>query len=67
MNVGMTILNSHAYARGRKAANIVWILIDELGTSHDTFEGMANTGVEHFQTLYKAPVQASIVIVIHIA
>ena len=50
----------HAYSRGRKAANTVWILLDEHGTIHDTFEGMATTGVEHFKRLYKAPVQASL-------
>ena len=34
----------HAYARGSKEANIVWSLVDEHGTAHDTFEGMATTG-----------------------
>ena len=44
----------HAYARGRKEANIIWSLKDDLGSTHDTFEGMAASGVEHFKNLYKA-------------
>ena len=57
----------HAYARGRKDANIVWSLKEEHGTVYDTFEGMANTAVEHFKKLYKAPAQATLVEVIRIA
>ena len=56
----------HAYARGRKVANTAWMLLDDHGTTHDTFEGMATTGVEHFKRLYKALVQAYIAKVIHI-
>ena len=57
----------HAYARGRKVANTVWSLEDEQGTVHDTFEGMAITGEEHFKKLYKAPAQATLVEVVRIA
>ena len=45
----------HAYARGRKAANIVWSLPDEQGTNNDIFDGMVGTRVEHFKQLFKAP------------
>ena len=57
----------HAYARGRKAANTVWSLEDEQGHAHDTFEGIASLGVEHFKNLYKAPNQATLAEVIRIA
>ena len=50
----------HAFARGRKAQNTIWSLLDEHGHTHTTFEGMAKTGVEHFKNLFKAPSQASI-------
>ena len=46
----------HAYARGRKASNTVWSLVDEHGSTHDIVEGMDSTGVEHFKKLYKAPI-----------
>ena len=59
--------NFHAYARGRKAANTVWSLLDEQGIIHDTFDGMANTGVEHFNKLYKAPSQVTLAEVVRIA
>ena len=42
----------HAFAKGRKATNIVWRLGDEQGNSHDTFDGMASPGVEHFKKLF---------------
>ena len=57
----------HAYARGRKVANTVWSLKDDLGSVHDTLEGMAALGVEHFKNLYKAPIQATFAEVIRTA
>ena len=39
----------HAFARGRKAQNIIWSLLDEHGDTHTTFEGMSRTRVEHFK------------------
>ena len=57
----------HAYARGRKVANTIWSLQDEEGTSHVYFEEKARCGVNHFQHLFKAPLQASIEEVIRLA
>ena len=57
----------HAYAIGRKAANTVWSLENEHGHVHDTFDGMASMGVEHFKNLYKVPTHATLVEVIRIA
>ena len=57
----------HAYARGRKVANTIWSLQDEEGTSHVSFEEKARCGVNHFQHLFKAPLQASIEEVIRLA
>ena len=57
----------HAYARGRKASNTIWSLLDDHGSLHDTFEGMASTGVEHFKSLFKALAQVSIAEVIRTA
>ena len=56
----------HAYARGRKVANTIWRLQDEVG-SHVSFEDKASCGVRHFQYLFKAPQQASIAEVIRTA
>ena len=50
----------HAYARGRKVENTIWSLQDEEGTSHVSFEEKARCGVNHFQHLFKAPLQATI-------
>ena len=57
----------HAYAKGRKASNTIWCLEDERGRSHESFEDMAETGVDHFQNLFKAPVGAHIVEIMRIA
>ena len=57
----------HAYARGRKVVDTVRRLIDDQGVSHDTFEGMDNTRVEQFKSLYKEPAQESIAKVIRVA
>ena len=45
----------HAYAKGRKSSNIIWILIDEQGEEQSYFERKAIIGVEHLRVLYKAP------------
>ena len=55
-----------AYARGRKVVDTVRRLIDDQGVSHDTFEGMDNTRVEQFKSLYKEPAQESIAEVIRV-
>lgn len=57
----------HAYARGRKAVNTIWSLRDEVGDTHYSFEYKARCGVTHFQNLFRAPEQASIVEVITVA
>ena len=57
----------NGYAWGRKVLNTAWKLNDGFGICHDTFEGMASTRVEHFQTLYKTLAQASIAEVIRVA
>ena len=57
----------HAYARGRKAANTIWCLKDEAGLEHFGFEGKARCGVTHFESLFRAPAQASIAEVIRVA
>ena len=57
----------HAYARGRKVANTIWSLQDEVGTTHVSFEDKARCGVNHFQLLFKAPQQATIEEVIRMA
>ena len=35
----------HAFAKGRKAANTIWRLVDDLGNTQDTFDGMASLGL----------------------
>jgi len=57
----------HAFARGRKAANTIWSLLDENGVSHTNFEEKARCGVDHFQNLFRAPNQANIAEVIRLA
>ena len=57
----------HAFAKGRKAANTVWILVDDLGNTQDTFDGMASLGVEHFKKLFKAPTHTTLVEIIRTA
>ena len=57
----------HAFARGRKAANTIWCLKDEEGLEHFDFEGKARCGVNHFESLFRAPAQASIAEVIRVA
>lgn len=39
----------HAYAKGRKAQNIVWQLQDGLGNRVSNFDGLAHMGVSHFK------------------
>jgi hypothetical protein len=43
----------HAYAKGRKEANTIWSLKDQEDRPVTTFEGLANMGKNHFQTLFK--------------
>ena len=57
----------HAYARGRKATNTIWSLLDEHGDTHTTFDGMDRNGVDHFKKLFEGPAHASIIEVIIIA
>jgi len=57
----------HAYAKGRKSANTIWKLENSDGRVENSFEGMANIGVSHFQNLFKANNQASIEEVVRLA
>ena len=57
----------HAYAKGRKALNTIWCLEDDRGRIREYFEELAETGVEHFQNLFKAPVGAHIEEIIQVA
>jgi hypothetical protein len=43
-----------AYTKGRKAENTISSLKDQEGRTCSTFEGLANLGKNHFQTLFKA-------------
>jgi hypothetical protein len=43
-----------AYAKGRRVENTIWSLKDQEDRSCTTFEGLANLGKNHFQTLFKA-------------
>jgi hypothetical protein len=43
----------HAYAKGRKATNTIWSLKDQEDRPVTSFEGLANMGKNHFQTLFK--------------
>ena len=47
--------------------NTIWSLQDEEGITHVSFEDKARCRVNHFQNLFKAPLQASIVEVIRMA
>ena len=38
----------HAYAKGRKDLNTIWILEDDRGRRHESFEELVETGVEIF-------------------
>jgi hypothetical protein len=56
----------HAYAKGRKAANTIWSLKDQEGRSVTSFEGLANMGKIHFQSLFKADRRVNIVDIIRL-
>ena len=57
----------HAYAKGRKDLNTIWCLEDDRGRRRESFEELDETGVEHFQNLFKAPVGAHIVEIMQVA
>ena len=57
----------HAYAKGRKALNTIWCLEDDRGHRCESFEKLAETGVEHFHNLFKAPVGAHITEIMQVA
>ena len=57
----------HTCARGRKAMNTIWSLEDSLGRRFETFEDMADIGVEHFQHLFQAPEGTQLVEIMCIA
>jgi hypothetical protein len=56
-----------AYAKGRKAENTIWSLKDQEGRPCTTFEGLANLGKNHFQTLFKADRNINIAEIIKVA
>jgi len=39
--------------KGRKYANTIWKLKDHLGASFSSFEGLAQMGKNHFQSLFR--------------
>ena len=57
----------HAYAKGRKALNTIWCLEDDRGRRCESFEELAETGVEYFQNLFKAPAGAHIAEIMQVA
>jgi hypothetical protein len=56
-----------AYTKGRKAANTIWSLKDREGRSVTSFEGLANIGKSHFQSLFKEDRCVNIVDIIKLA
>ena len=57
----------HSYAKGRKATNTIWSLIESVGIEHSSFDEMARIGVDHFKSVFTTPFQASIAEVISVA
>ena len=57
----------HDYARGRKASNSFWSFMDEHGATQSSFDEKDKIGVAHFENLFKASPQASIVEFIRVA
>ena len=57
----------HAYAKGKKTLNTIWSLVDDRGRRCESFEELAENGVEHFQNLFKALARANIVEIMRIA
>jgi hypothetical protein len=55
-----------AYAKGRRVENTLWSLKDQEGRSITSFEGLANLGKSHFQTLFKADRRVNIVEIIKV-
>jgi hypothetical protein len=56
-----------AYAKGRKVENTIWSLKDQEGRSITSFEGLANMGKNHFQSLFKADRNVNIPEIIKVA
>jgi hypothetical protein len=56
-----------AYAKGRKTNNTIWHLKDKEGREVSSFEGLAQMGRNHFQTLFKAPERVNIVDIVGMA
>lgn len=56
-----------AYAKGQKAANTIWEMKDRQGEMVSSFKGLASLGVDHFQSLFKAPAETSLVEIIQLA
>lgn len=56
-----------AYVRVGKAENTIWDMRNDANLKVSSFEGLANLGVEHFQSLYKAQVSSTLVEIIQLA
>ena len=56
--------NFQAYVKGRKAANTIWVLKNEVEERITSFKGFANLGVKHFQNLFKAQAGSTLVEII---
>jgi hypothetical protein len=57
----------HAYAMGRKAMNIIWHLQDNQRAEISYFDGLANFGKTHFQSLFKAREGSNLVDIVRMA
>jgi hypothetical protein len=66
--MGMKTQNSSMpYAKGRKATNTIWSLKDQEDRPVTSFEGLANMGKKHFQTLFKDDRRANLADIIKLA
>ena len=56
-----------AYAKGRRMNNTIWELENENGEQISTFEGLAEMGINHFGSIYKAQEESSIAEIVRVA
>ena len=56
-----------AYAQGRQRANTIWELKNFDGEKVSSFRNLADLGINHFQSLFKAPGGASLAEIIQMA
>jgi len=56
-----------AYAKGRRMNNTIWELENETGDQICSFEGLAEMGIKHFESLFKAQEESSIAEIVRVA